>query len=252
MMRATGKRTLRIASVLLSAGALFAGQAHAQATMHTAGMVLAVPASAEMSHPNEVAIVRFVAIGRSKSEAQAGSQANQKMKEGLAIIRATDPSAKVQTGSFESYAIRKKRTKDEDESLPDEVIGWEVSQEVTVTTRNLSQLPILGSALRGKLSIGKVTFQLTPETMIQLREKHIAATYASLNATVASVAKAMGKGLGDATLESVTFDGAGERGTLDYVTVTGSRLRREDLAEPNFVPGETTLTMKLVGKVRFK
>lgn len=243
---------MHIKHIFLLAGVLLAGHAQAQSAMNTGGTVVMVPASAEVSHPNEVAIVRFMASGRNKSEAQAGSQANQNMKEGLAIIRATDPSAKIQTGSFESVAVRKKSDKDEDDDESAEVIGWEVSQEVTITTRNLSQLSFLGSALQGKLSLGEVRFELTPETMARLREKHIAATYASLNATVASVAKAMGKGLGDATLETITFDGADERGIDAYSAGVLSRLSKPQLTKPNFVPGETTLTMKLVGKVRFK
>ncbi len=243
---------MHIKPIFLLVGVLLAGQAQAQSAMNTVGTVVMVPASAQVSHPNEVAIVRFIASGRNKSEALAGSQANQNMKEGLAIIRSADPSAQIQTGSFESFPFRKKGAKDGDDDESAKVIGWEVSQEVTVTTRNLSQLSFMGSALQGKLSLGEVRFELTPDTMARLREKHIAATYASLNATVASVAKAMGKGLGEATLETITFDGASDRDNYGFMGGNNARMTTPQQAKPNFVPGETTLTMKLVGKVRFK
>ena len=36
------------------------------------------------------------------------------------------------------------------------------------------------------------------------------------------------------------------------VDIVGSRISREDMAEPSFEPGETTLQMRLVGKVKFR
>jgi uncharacterized protein len=231
---------------------LLASQVQAQDKLVTAGTVVMVPASAQVSHPNEIAIVSFGAMLTGKDKAELTSRVNQKMKEGVAILRAVDPGATLQTGSFYNVPQYKKEKRDSSAEASNQLVGWEISQSVTVTTRNLALLPKMALALQDKLDVGDVRFKVSDETMVKLRERRIAATYASLNETIAAVAKAMGKSVGDATLESVTFDGAGERNPYQRVEVTGSRIRKQDMAEPVFEAGESTLEMSLVGKVKFK
>ena len=75
---------------------------------------------------------------------------------------------------------------------------------------------------------------------------------------IVSIAKAMGRQPGDAVLDTVDFGGSGNYAQSQRVEVSGSRAMMmkadmgDQMAEPSFEPGETTLQMRLVGKVKFK
>jgi hypothetical protein len=67
----------------------------------------------------------------------------------------------------------------------------------------------------------------------------------------------MGRKVGDATLDTVDFEGSGnyagrpDAGRHDDAR-QWRRMQAAEVAEPSFEPGETTLQMRLVGKVKFK
>ena len=73
----------------------------------------------------------------------------------------------------------------------------------------------------------------------------------------ASVAAAMGRPVTDAVLDTVDFDGSGnyvdrEAGAAPIAMAMRKMADAPEVAEPSFEPGETTLQMRLVGKVRFR
>jgi len=75
---------------------------------------------------------------------------------------------------------------------------------------------------------------------------------------VAAIAGAMGRNVNDAVIDTIDFEGSGNY--AQRVNVTGARNMSADsmgyggsqVAEPSFEPGETTLNMGLVAKVKFK
>jgi hypothetical protein len=83
----------------------------------------------------------------------------------------------------------------------------------------------------------------------------------NLNERIGAIAGAMGRQVGDAVLDTVDFEGSGNYS--NRVEVAGSRVLAyasnlapaapaPPMVEASFEPGETTLQMRLVGKVRFK
>jgi predicted secreted protein len=67
----------------------------------------------------------------------------------------------------------------------------------------------------------------------------------------------MGRKVGDAVLDTVDFEGSGNYAQREqaYAAPMAMRMKAADaveVAEPSFEPGETTLQMQVVGKVRFK
>jgi predicted secreted protein len=108
------------------------------------------------------------------------------------------------------------------------------------------------------LTLNSINFGLTPETTKKLDDQRIAATYKNLNERIASIANAMGRKVGDAVLDTVDFEGSGnyaQREQAFAAPAMAMRMKTADtveVAEPSFEPGETTLQMQLVGKVRFK
>ena len=183
------------------------------------------------------------------------------MKQGTDIVRKADPKAVLKTLGYYTYPVYP-----EDRPLPNGSpdpkrkvpTSWRVGQNLEVKTTNIAGLPKLTAAVQNVLGLGGIAFGLTPETTKQLDDLRIAATYKNLNERIASIASAMGRKVGDATLETVDFEGSGNYagGGADVASapqaMRAMRAAPPEVSEPSFEPGETTLQMRLVGKVRFK
>ena len=242
----------------------FALSAHAAPeSLPTAGTLVVVPASGEVTHANDQAIVTFSIEEVDKDKAVAASKANQKMKQGTEIVKREDPQAKLKTHGYYTYPVYPEETpvpagQPVRPSKPRVPTAWRVGQSLQATTTTLATLPKTVAAAQSVLSLNGVRFGLAPETTRKLDEQRIAATYANLTERINSIAAAMGRKVGDAVLDTVDFEGSGNYGGSNVTAYASApapmMLRRSEqaVAEPSFEPGETTLNMRLVGKVRFK
>jgi uncharacterized protein len=240
--------------------AAFALAAPVQA-QSTSGTLVIVPATGEVVAPNDQATATFFIEEQDKDKAAAASRVNQKMKQGTDIIRKEDPKASFKTHGYYTYAIY---PEDRPQPLtvparPRQPTGWRVGQYLEVKTSNLDNLPKTAAAAQKVLALNGLQFGLLPATMKKLDEQRIAATYKNLNERIASIAAAMGRKAADAVLDTVDFEGSGNYGggRPEQVMVSGMRaaaapMADRGVAEPSFEPGETTLEMRLVGKVKFK
>jgi uncharacterized protein YggE len=252
-------RMKNLAAVAL---AVFAFAAHAAAleSLPTTGTLVVVPAFGEVKHVNDQAIITLTVEEIDKDKAAAASRVNLKMKQGLEIVKKEDPQASLKTQGYYTYPV-----------YPDEVAvpagqsrkprvptSWRVGQSLQVTTTNIAGLPKTVAAAQRLMALSNLRFGLTPDTTRKLDDQRIAATYLNLNERVNSIANAMGRKVGDAVLDTVDFEGSGNY--TERVSVAGSArapsalmMKGSDtVEEPSFEPGETTLQMRLVGKVRFK
>jgi predicted secreted protein len=246
-------------SAFIAAAALvLAASAQAQ-TLPTAGTLVVVPAFGEVTHANDQAVATFSVEEQDKDKAAAASRVNQKMKQGTEIVRKEDPQAQFKTQGYYTYPVYP-----EDRPMPNGAppkarvpTAWRVGQSLEVKTTNLAALPRTAAAAQKVLALNHLQFGLSPAATRKLDGERIAATYQNLNERVASIAAAMGRKLADAVLDTVDFEGSGNY-TDQHVEVMGARNFKAAMAapppvaEPSFEPGETTLQMHLVGKVRFK
>ena len=249
-------------TVLLSisaAGAL-ASQACA-ADLPTSGALVVVPAHGEVVVPNDQAMVTLAIEEQDKDKVQAASRVNQKMGKGIAIVKQQDPAASLKTEGYYTYPVYPDEPSvTSGRPLPPKVrlpSAWRVGQYLQVKTTNLAGLPKTVAAAQGILTLNGISFGLTPASTKKLDDQLIAATYQNLNQRTASIAAAMGRPVADAVLETVDFEGSG-----NYAQESGrpapmmlarmAKSAEPDVAEPSFEPGETTLQMRLVGKVKFK
>lgn len=113
------------------------------------------------------------------------------------------------------------------------------------------------AAAQGVLALNGLQFGLTPESVKKQDAALIDATYKNLNERVTAIARAMGRNPGDASLETVDFEGSGNYVASSDAMPKAMMMRaaapvREEVAEPSFEAGESTLSMRLVGKVKFK
>ncbi|MGV8868683.1 MAG: SIMPL domain-containing protein [Janthinobacterium svalbardensis] len=249
-------------SMLAAAVATVALSAHAQTlpASATLGTLVVVPANGEVVHANDQVTVTLAIEEQDKDKAAAASRVNQKMNQGAAIVKKADPQAVLKTQGYYTYAVYP-----ETAPLPPGVAakprvatGWRVGQYLQVTTTNLAALPKTVSAAQGVLTLNRLNFGLAPATIRKLDDQRIAAAYKNLNERVAAIAGAMGRNVNDAVIDTIDFEGSGNY--AQRVSVTGARNMSADsmgyggnqVAEPSFEAGETTLNMGLVAKIKFK
>jgi predicted secreted protein len=250
-------------TVLLSvvaAGAL-AGQAQAD-TVPSTGTLVVVPAFGEVVQPNDQATITLAIEEQDKDKALAASRVNQKMAKGLAIVKQQDPSASLKTQGYYTYPVypEEQPVTNSGRIVTPKVrvpTAWRVGQYLEVKTTNLAALQKTVAAAQSTLTLNRINFGLAPATIKKLDDQLIAATYTNLNQRTTSIAAAMGRPVSAATLETVDFEGSGAyaQEAAAPAPMMASRMMKSadaEVAEPSFEPGDTTLQMRLVGKVRFK
>lgn len=249
----------RYAAAILLASATFLEIAHGAPPepLPSTGTLIVLPASGEVRRANDLAMVILKVEEIHKDKAVAASRVKQKMKQGTAIVKDADPQASLKTDGYYTYPVYAESTASSGAQarVP---VSWRVGQTLRVTTTNLDALPRTVAAAQSVLALNNLYFGLTPASIRQLDDERIAATYANLNERVRAVASAMGRQASDAVVEVVDFEGSGNY--VERVAVTGNRMMAPPappapavtVEEPSFEPGETTLTMRAVGKVRFK
>jgi uncharacterized protein len=253
---------MTIRKTLLAATVLLAAQAGAQ-TMPAAGTEVIVAANGEVTAPNDQAIVTLAIEEQDKDKAAAASRVNLKMKQGMEILRKEDPAATLKTQGYYTYPVYPEDRPPAPGAAPKprQPAAWRVGQYLQVTTTSLDKLPKTVASTQKVLTLNGINFGLSRPALKKLDEQRIAASYQNLTERIAAIARAMGRKPSEAILETVDFEGSG-----NYAgggSVRGGRREMMamkaaaepapmDVAEPSFEPGETTLDMHLVGKVRFK
>ena len=239
----------------MAALTICAWSSYAQNPISTAGTVVLVPADGEVRRANDQATATLMLEEQDKDKSVAASRLNQKMKKGTEIVKREDPQAILKTRGYYTYPV-----------YPDEpqkpsgkarvAVGWRVGQYLEVVTKNLSGLPKTVAAAQSILALNGLSFSLSDDAARKLDEERIAVAYKSLTDRIGAVARAMGRSQSDAVIESVDFEGAADRMAAQPFAMKANTMRtaqaEASVEEPSFEPGETTVHMQLVGKVRFK
>lgn len=231
------------------------GVANAQAgPVQAGGTVVVIPADGEVTRANDEAHATFGIEEQDRDKAQAASRVNQKMKEGIEILKRGDPRAKLQTRGYYTYPVY-------EETLPSapqktrRIVGWRVGNYVQLTTTNLQALPATVAAAQRVLALNGVSFGLSREALKEADRERIAAAYRNLGDRIGFVLQAMGRGPGDATLETIDFEGSGNYVPNAPQPAPMRAMKSAEpppVEEPSFEPGETTLSTHVVGRVKVK
>ncbi len=247
---------LACAAVMLPAHA----QTAAQPGVQTAGALVIVPAYGEVTQANDEARATFMIEEQDKDKEKAASRVNQKMKQGADIIRSADPQARLKTHGYYTYPVYEEGQQPPRPSAGNRLrqpIGWRVGQYLEMTTVNLAALPKTVAAAQKLLALNGLQFGLSDAATARLDQQRIESSYRHLNERVAAIARAMGRRPADAVLEVIDFEASGayapdadmaEARTMSMAKAQGAA----PVEEPSFEPGETTLQMRVVGKVKFK
>jgi predicted secreted protein len=249
---------MSLPKLLFAAAFVLAAQAHAQTAPATSGTLVIVPAFGEVTHPNDQATATFLVEEQDKDKSAAASRVNQKMKQGLEILRREDPQAILNTQGYYTYPIYPEQRPLPNGTMPKPIpTGWRVGNYVEMKTTSLGALPKTVAAAQKIMGLNNLNFSLAPATLKKLDDQRIAATYKNLSERIASIAAAMGRKPSEAVLDTVDFEGSGNYADQrERVAAAPMSMRMAkdsgEVSEPTFEPGETTLQMRLVGKVKFK
>lgn len=246
------KKTL----LAMIAGVLWTtAMAQAAPSVQTSGTLVIVPASGEVRHANDEAVLTLSVEEQDKDKAAAVFRVNQKMRQGVDIIKRQDPQALLQTRGYYTHPVYPETFQPRAAGARSQPVAWRVGQHLEVTTSSLAALPSTVAAAQNVLALNGLRFGLSPALAKKLDEERIAATYANMNERIASIAKAMGRNPVDAVLDTLDFEGSGNYQPQDAAPKSmraAGVQEAQEVEEPSFEPGETTLQMRAVGKVRFR
>ena len=223
----------------------------AQAQMRISGAAIAVSATGSVSVPNDQATAGFFVLEEHQDKATAASRVNAKMKQAVDVLRMEDPQAQLKTRTYSTYPLYP--SDEASGGKPRRVVGWRVLQYVDVKTTNLTRLPRLVAAGQKSMGLGlsSLYFGLSDAARRKADQRLIDDAYLQLNERVAAVAKTLGRNPSDAVAELIDFEsgsggmpiGAGYSRAADEPTT---------IEEPSFEPGESTLTLRITGRVKFR
>ncbi|MDO8305134.1 SIMPL domain-containing protein [Herminiimonas sp.] len=228
--------------------------AFAQAQIPSSGTLVIVPAFGEVRQANDQAVLTLMVEEQDKDKAVAASRVNQKMKQGMDIVRKADAQAILTTRGYYTYPVYP-----EEQQRPAnkarQPSSWRVGQYLEVKTSNLAGLPKTVAAAQSVLALSALQFGLADATAKKLDALRIADTYRNLTERIASIAHAMGRNPADAVLDTIDFEGSGnyaQEAASPKMMRAAMSADAAPVEEPSFEPGETTLSMRAVGKVRFR
>jgi predicted secreted protein len=247
-----------LASALAFVALGFTQHALAQSPAPAAGTLVIVPGYGTVTRANDEAHATFMVEEQDKDKAVAASRVNQKIRQGIEILKREDPMARLKTRGYYTYAVYA----DGEPPRPlkaRQLTGWRVGQYVEATTQNVGALPRTVAAAQQVLALNGLRFGLSEKTARSADDELIAASYRNLVDRIASIARAMGRNAADAALDTVDYEGSGA-----YAQQAEAKVMRaaapaamaigaaQAVEEPDFEPGETTLSMRVVGRVRFR
>jgi uncharacterized protein YggE len=248
---------LKLFLVMSSSIVLVSTSVHAQTSLaveQTHGTSIVVPAYGEVMHANDEAHATLSVEEQDKDRATAASRVNLKMKQGAEIIKHEDPTATLKTRGYYTYAVYANDVSTSTNNKLKQPIGWRVGQYLDITTTNLGDFPKTVAAAQQLLSLNGLQFGLAPATSKKLDQQRIEAAYQNLTDRIASIAKAMGRNVGDVVLESVDFEASGAYApqAVPAMKRFAAQQAAPPIEEPSFEPGETTQELRVVGKIKFK
>lgn len=253
-MRPTLKR-LTWPALLLASCAAFA-RAQSPAPLAAPATLVVMPAFGEVRQANDQAHLTLMIEEQDKDKALAASRVNLKMKQGADIVRREDPQAQLKTRGYYTYPVYADEAPPKNPRLR-QAIGWRIGQYLDVTTTNLPALPKMVAATQKTLALSGLSFGLSDAASKRLDETRIAATYQNLTERIGAIARAMGRKPEDAIVDTVDFESSGAyaqapEAAMAKMAMRGAMAEPVAVEEPSFEPGDTTLQMRLVAKVRFK
>ena len=235
------------------AASLLCGPVRAQ--VQTSGAVLVIAANGEVTRANDEAHATFSIEEQDRDKAAAASRVNQKMKQGVDILKREDARAKLQTRGYYTYPVYEETPPNMPAPRQRRIVGWRVGQYVDLTTTNLAALPATVAAVQRVLSLNGLSFGLSRQAQRELDRERIEAAWRNLEERIGFALQAMGRTRADAMIDTIDFEASGNYAPAAAQMAPMRAMAKApepEVSEPSFEPGESTLAMRIVGRVKIR
>jgi len=221
------------------------------------GTLVIVPGFGTVTRANDEAHAIFMVEEQDQDKAAAASRVNRKIREGVDILKRADPQAKLKTRGYYTYPVYAESDPARPSKGTRQLLRWRAGQYVELTTQNLGALPRTVAAAQQLLALNNLRYSLSEKAARAADDELIAAAYRNLSERIASVARAMGRNAADAFIDTVDYEGSGAYAPQAEMKREGMAMAAgaagpQAIEEPDFEPGESTLSMRVVGRVRFR
>jgi predicted secreted protein len=206
------------------------------------GTLLLINGSAEIEVDNDEAVATFYLELQDPDLAQAQSQLNRRVAEGVSALKQADPGARLETEAYAAYPVYAG-------TGTRRIVGWRVRQNVRLRTADLAALPRAVAAGQQQLALGGLEFRVSKAAGDKVQAELIARALANLNARVSAAVQALAQPGTTVRIEEIDFGGAPVR--PQPVMAFAARARTtEAVAEPEFEPGRSTQSLSVTARVR--
>ncbi len=220
----------------------------------TSGTLAIVPAYGETTRANDEAVVVFDADEQDKDATAAASRVNDRMRRGTALVKREDGSARLRTRDYRTFPVYADNPpRPGAQAAP--IVAWRVVESLEVTTNDLARLPKTVAAAQQALTLDGLRFGLSKASARAADDASIAAAYSDLLGRIGAIARAMGRDPSDAALDTLDYEGTGRYAAEPLAVARSAAVGGgppAPMVAPSFEPGETTVRLRVVGKVRFR
>ena len=231
------KRLLAIVTVLLSAAAT----AQTSLPLQPAGTLVLMTGTAEVELANDEAVANFFYEAQDADLTRAQSAVNQRVSDGTAVLKRTDPKAQIETSGYSSYPVYSSGSNRT-------ITGWRVRQGVTMRTDNLAALPKTVAAAQPTLALGGVDFRLSKAARDRVESQLIQLAVANLNSRFTAAGQSIGVPASRIRVEEINF---GVREAPQPMMMRSAMQSSDAVAPPSFESGRSIERLTVTGKARF-
>jgi predicted secreted protein len=234
------KRILAIVILLVSAVAV---ARQPSLPLQPAGTLVLMTGAAEVELANDEAVASFFYEAQDADLTRAQSTVNQRVSDGTAALKRTDPKAQIETSGYSSYPVYSSGSNRT-------ITGWRVRQGVTVRTDNLAALAKTVAAAQPTLALGGVDFRLSKAARDKLEAQLIQLAVANLNSRFAAAGQSMGVPANRIRVEEINF-GVREAAPPQPMMMRSAMQSSDAMPPPAFESGRSIERLTVTGKARF-
>jgi len=234
----------QIAAAVLGCAAVMPCMAEEVPLVPAAEAEMVLPATAQLSFPNDQACLTFTVEEESENLAEIQSKVNATMAEGQKAIQNFSSLAKIENNGYSASPIWTNPKKGEAAKIQ----GWTVSQSIKVTTPDVQGVASLVQiAQEANLALQGVRFSMTKQAKAEADDKLLNSALQQLDHRVNTIVQAMNLPKTAVKFKKLDF----QNNPIDQVSTTRSMFLKasasNSVSRPVFEAGSTTLSLTVSG-----
>ncbi len=194
-------------------------------------------AQAERDIPNDEMLTLLVSEHQGKNTGDLSAKVNRDMEWAVKMVK-KNKSLEVSTGAYQTYPIYKNA----------DIVGWRVSQEIQLKSRNMAELSEVVGKLQEKLQVRQMQFSASKQTRDDIENELIEEAMRAFKRRVATIEKHMDDK--DYRIVNLHINSNGQR--PQAMQVQRSMMNSMEIGSaPTVEAGTSKITVTVSGSVQF-